>query len=58
MKYKVLIINGFEGNYKRRVYTITKEEKEQMIDTFVIRETVDGKKIYRSVETDKHYIIV
>lgn len=58
MKYKYYFIKGTERNIKRRVYLITKEEKENMFDTFVLRETTDGQKIYRSVETDKHYILI
>ena len=56
--YKMLYIKGCEKNYKRRVYTITKEEKESMFDTFVLRETTNGEKVYRSCETDKHYIVI
>ena len=58
MKYKYYHIKGTERNTKRRVYLITKEEKETMFDTFVLRVTTDGHKVYRSVETDKHYILI
>ena len=56
--YKMLYIKGYDKNYKRRVYVISKEEKENMIDTFVPRETIDGQKVYRSCERDRHYIVV
>lgn len=55
--YKMLYIKGCEKNYKRRVYIVTKHEKETMLDTFVLRETLNGQKVYRSCETDKHYIV-
>ena len=58
MKYKYYNIKGTERNIKRRVYLITKEVKETMFDTFVLRETTLGHKVYRSVETDKHYILI
>ena len=58
MKYKYQYIKGTERNIKRRVYLITKEEKETMFETFVLRETTNGHKVYRSVETDKHYILI
>ena len=57
MKYKMLTIKGCETNYKRRVYCLTQEEKDNMFDTFVLRETIDGQKVYKSCETNKHYII-
>lgn len=58
MKYKYYYIKGTERNIKRRVYLITKEEMENMFVTFVLRETTGGHKVYRSVETDKHYILI
>lgn len=62
MKYKMLWIKGVEGvtnNYKRRVYIISQTELDNMTDylTFILRESVDGHKIYRSVETDKCYMV-
>ena len=57
MKYKYYYIKGTERNIKRRVYLIT-EELENMFDIYVLRETTDGHKVYRSVETDKHYILI
>ena len=52
-------IKGFENNYKRRVYLIDVQEKEEMMvyTTFVNREAITGERIFRSVETDKHYMI-
>ena len=57
--YKMMIIKGFESNYKKRVYALSRLDTEtiKMYNTFVIRETVDGLKIYKSVEDEKHYII-
>ena len=58
MKYKYYYIKGTERNVKRRVYLITKEELESTFDIYVLRETTNGYKVYRSVETDKHYILI
>ena len=60
MKYRILWIKGSEQNYRRRVYTISKIELDVLknYNTFVLRKTVDGKRVYRSCETDKHYIII
>ena len=58
MKYKCFYIKGTDRNVKRRVYSITKEEIDNMFDIYVLRETTDGHKVYRSVETDKHYILI
>lgn len=60
MKYKILWIVGIEKNYRRRVYIVSKEKFDNLKDynTFVLRQTVDGKKLYRSCENDEYYMIV
>lgn len=56
--YKMMM-KGFDRRYKKRVYVLSRAEVEtmKMYNTFVIRETVDGLKVYKSVEDEKHYII-
>ena len=58
MKYKVLWIKGVEKDYRCRVYMISKEEFEDLrfLEVFVLRETTNGQRIYRSC-ADKHYMI-
>lgn len=60
MKYKILWIIGSEKSYRRRVYIISKQELDRLKDfnTFVLRETTSGEKVYRSCEADKHYMII
>lgn len=62
-KWCIKTIDGSEAltnNYRRRVYLITQEEFEELrtCNTFVIRHSVDGEKIYKSCEYDQMYMIV
>lgn len=59
MKYKILWIEGTEENYRRRVYIVSKTEFDSLKDynTFVLRQTLDGERLYKSCETGKYYTI-
>lgn len=60
MKYKILKIKGYEKDYRRRVYIITQKELNDMKGhiTFVIRQGINGEKIYYDTEYDKMYCII
>lgn len=61
MKYKIMTIDGecIVKDYKKRVYIISRSEKEKMEwrEHFVPRRTIDGILLWKSVETGKHYLI-
>ena len=52
-KYRIIWIVGTEKNYRKRVYIVSKSELESLrtCNTFVLRESIAGQKIYRSCET-------
>lgn len=58
-KYKIIWIVGTEKNYRKRVYTISKSEFDSIrkCNTFVLRESIFGQRIYKSCETEYHYMI-
>lgn len=58
-KYRIIWIVGTEKNYRKRVYIVSKSELESLriCNTFVLRESITGQKIYRSCKTDSHYMI-
>ena len=61
MTYKIMMMKAeYSDNYKKRVYAVNKEEFDVLraYNTFVLRETIDNIKVYKSVESDKYYMIV